>query len=225
MHSFIPEIKGLKIELEGDFNPKIFNPAWFSSNNLLMVEEIEKADTNIVHKDIVAFTLDWLNLRVTRDNFTVETLQESHEGIIRDLVVGAFQLLRHTPISSIGITTHAHFRVESIERWNKIGDCLAPKQIWNEVLVAPGMRSLRVQSDRRDDGHRGFIGVKVEPSAKVHPGIFILVLDHFGLSSDGSASGCVEAVNILQNAWEAAVDRAARIKSSLLEGAYASTDK
>ena len=95
------EVKGHNIVLLGDFNPKIFQPAWFAAENLIQKAEADKADIRIVHPDLVGFSLDWLLLDVTRERFIAGTIQEPYDVIIRDLVIGAFRLLHHTPIKKM----------------------------------------------------------------------------------------------------------------------------
>ena len=62
-----PKIQGLSIVLIGDFNPKIFQPAWFGMEGLIARKDVEDAEIQIVHPDIVKFNLKWLFFNVTRE--------------------------------------------------------------------------------------------------------------------------------------------------------------
>jgi hypothetical protein len=44
----------------------------------------------------------------------------SNSNLIRDLVLGTFQLLRHTPIKAMGVNREAVFAMESEEEWRII---------------------------------------------------------------------------------------------------------
>lgn len=218
-----PEMQGLVFVLRGSFNPIIFSPVWFASEKLIRKEEAEKAETQIVHPDVVSFNLDWLRLQVTRDMFFVETIKEPYEEVLRDLVFGTFKLLRHTPLRVMGINRAEHFRIDSLEKWHEIGHTLAPKSIWNDLLENPGLSSLSITEGIRRDGLKGYITVQVEPSKRVHPGIFILVNDHFEVNNPENTLGADEIINILENKWEESSIRSKGIIKTLLEKLHDST--
>ena len=43
------------IVLIGNFNPKIFQPAWFGSEGLIQKKEAEQSTIEIIHPDVVIF--------------------------------------------------------------------------------------------------------------------------------------------------------------------------
>jgi hypothetical protein len=52
MSDRLPEIQGISIVLLVDFNPKIFQPAWFAAQNLIRQQEADEATIHIkVHPD------------------------------------------------------------------------------------------------------------------------------------------------------------------------------
>lgn len=61
------EIRGISLVLLGDFNPIIFQPRWFMSENLITQAESDDADVQIVHPDVTTFQLPWIGINVTRD--------------------------------------------------------------------------------------------------------------------------------------------------------------
>lgn len=65
-----------------------------------------------------------------------------------------------------------HVQLDSEDEWHAIGDALAPKDPWQGILKKPGTRTLLMQ-DGPIDGRTTF--VKVEPSQKCHPGIYVEV--------------------------------------------------
>jgi hypothetical protein len=100
--------------------------------------------------------------------------------------------------------------------WHALGHKLTPKKIWNNILKKPGMRSISVQGQRPDD-YKGYILVRVEPSRKIHPGVFIHVNDHYEVHDSETELGCTEIMNILINSWEASIARSEKIGRNLLE--------
>src|SRR3990172_4428140 len=177
-----PKIQGLSIVLIGDFNPKIFQPAWFGMERLI-----------------------------------VETAQEPYYEVMRDLVLGTFKILRHTPIKMMGINHTRHFLMDSEEEWHKFGDKLAPKECWKRILKKPGMRSLTIE-DIRPDSFKGYIRVTVAPSVKTHPGVFFQVNDHFETKDPENTIGTDEIISILEHVWDDSSKRGKEIiKTILLE--------
>jgi len=92
------EVLKLDIVLLGDFNPKIFSPAWFSAYDIIGEIESEEANLEVIHKDVTIFSLDWFRLQVTQDRFSVFTEQEAYFEKLIDLVFNTFTNLIHTPL-------------------------------------------------------------------------------------------------------------------------------
>ncbi len=204
----IPEIQGMSIVLVGNFNAKIFQPAWFAMHKLIREKEAENAAIDVIAPDITEFTIDWLRVRVTEGTFVMETVQEPYYETMRDLVVSVFHLLEHTPIKMMGLNTIQHFKIHSEEEWQALGHALAPKdQFWSPVLDKPDLRNLTIEGTRQD-GEKGSIRVTIAPSQKIIPGIHILINDHFETEDD---LGCQKIIDILERSWEAVAQRAATL--------------
>jgi len=211
-----PEIEGVGIVLAGSFNPKIFQPAWFAAENLIREEEAQAANIQLIHPQVASFSLDWLHLQVTQEQFAVTTTQSSFHETLRDLVLGTFRLLRDTPVRMMGLNRDSHFRMPTEEAWHAFGHRLAPKELWARVLKEPEMRSLTMEGLRPDD-LQGYIRVRVEPSTRIHPGAFININDHYEVKDATTVRGCDEIIDILEREWKRSLDRSAEIVSSLLE--------
>lgn len=211
------KLKSHNIVLVGNFNPKIFQPSWFGAQGLIQTQEAEKAEIQVIHTDVALFRLDWLELEVTRERFTVRTSQEPYDTALRDIVMGTFSLLSFTPITKMGINRDMYFQMESEEQWHKVGNTLAPKDIWNEIVDSPGMRNVTIQGNPKEDGLKGYIRVQVEPSKKYEFGLHINVNDHFEVENPESVDGCEEIVNALKNSWDASYQKSEDIINSLLE--------
>jgi hypothetical protein len=212
-----PELKESNIVLLGDFNPKIFQPAWFAAEGLIARSEADKADIKIIHADLVGFSLEWLQFEVTRERLVAGTTQDAFDVVVRDLVRGTFNLLRHTPIRQMGINRIMHFRVESEDVWHDAGHKLAPKEIWQGVLDKAGLLSLSmIGYDGRDDKD-GRIRVKVGPSPRVRPGLCFDVNDHFQVRDPDKVIGCDEMMGIIETTWTISYKRSESIMYSLLE--------
>lgn len=206
-------IQGINIVFLGDFNQKIFQPAWFAQENLIRYPEAEAADIKIINPEIVIFELEWLSVQVTRDRCLFGTTQEPYYEVVRDLCMGTFKLLKHTPIQKMGINRNYHFRMSSLEEWHAFGHKVAPKELWNNILKAPGLTSLTIEGIR-EDGLKGYVRVKVEPSRRVHPGIYIQVNDHY--ETEESAMGCEKIINILESSWGRSIEKSELIINNIM---------
>ena len=214
-----PDQQASSIVFIGSFNPKIFQPAWFVKEGLIQKQEGDEADIEIMHNEFVSFGLHWLKLTVTRDKFQVATSQESFYEFLRDLAFGTFKVLKHTPISQMGINLHMHFRMNSEKEWHDFGHKLTPKEIWNKVLTKPGMLKLTIQGDTNRCNLNGYRQVTVEPSKKVPNGVFLTVNDHYQVKDKEikNVSGCEEIIGILETKWNESIEGSKKIIYQLLE--------
>lgn len=208
-----PEVHAASIVLLGDLNPKIFQPAWFAQQGLIRQSEGEGANIEIVHPDVVVFSLDWVRVEVTRERFSARSEQPDSFVLMRDLVFGAFSLLNHTPIRAVGFNQEINFQAPSEESWHKLGHRLAPKDLWLDVLKDPGLRALTMVGARQDD-YQGYTQVRVAPTKRIAKwGIEFGVNDHFDMAP--SSSGCSETTELVHNHWHISMENSAHILARL----------
>lgn len=214
------KIEGRTIVLVGSFNPAIFQPAWFGNNNLLRAEEVSAAadDQLIVTRQVVRFHAGGFDIAVTEDRFTVASSDAALFIPLRDLVVGTFRLLEHTPINQLGMNRHTHYLMPSQEDYRDFGHFLVPKAPWSEIVDDPGVQSLKITSKRREgDGTR--FNIKVEPSSRVPFGVFFDTNDHYERSGpDGSR----EIIDLVEKNWSSTNEFSSKVEQSLIEQFYAS---
>jgi len=214
-----PEIEGVSVVVVGSLNPAIFQPAWFAREKLIPQEEADTADVKIISPQVSVFSIGWLNLEITLDRFTANTSQMQHLEPLRDLVLGTFTLLRHTPLKHLGINRMAHFRSASEEAWHEIGHRLAPKEPWAGLLEKPGMRRVSMLG-QRSDGYRGDITATVEPSLVLKKpvfGVYFEVNDHYDFSGEEKGNDCERILAILNNCWGPSLERSSRIMQDLMK--------
>lgn len=192
-------IEAHNIILRGDFNPKIFQPAWFGNEGLITESEAESANIQIIHQEVTIFSLNWLQFEVSRDRVKASTTQTAYYEVLRDLIIGTFSILRHTPIYMLGINYDFHIKLNTREEWHNIGNALAPKKYWDNILMRPGTRSLTIEGER-DDEYDGYFRVKIEPSTQIDPGIFFNMNDHYQVKEPDNL-GADYILNILQSQW------------------------
>ena len=216
-----PEISGVAVVLLGDFNPAIFTPAWFAMHGLLPEVAADSADLQVSHRQVTAFSTDWLHLQVTSDRFVADTAQAPHVRV-RDLVLRVFkEYLTHTPTRSMGINRTVHFRLRGLAERDRIGRALAPVEpwgLWGLELGSDGehggMTSLtmsQISPEGRPRGGR--INVKVEPSSRIgggRSGIFVEVNDHYAVDGAGTG-GAPQLMEFLDRDFDASIRRSDEI--------------
>ena len=174
-----PASDGVSIVAVGSFNPAIFQPLWFSKHKLIREEEAAESKIQLIHPSASVFSTDWFFLQAYPERFSLDSTDPSNWRALRDLAVGTFTILEHTPITSFGFNRMQHFPMPSEKEWHAFGHYFAPKPTWKKFLSEPGMLSLTVQGKREKcDALR--VQVKVEPSLQCHPGVFLQVNQHYG---------------------------------------------
>jgi hypothetical protein len=212
-----PELQAVAIVALGNFNPKIYQPLWFSSNNLIRKEEAENAKVEIIHNDVAIFSIEWFSLQVTNDRFMLRTTDPTKHQPIRDLMRGTFKILEHTPITAVGFNNEAHYQMASIEEWNAFVDYYAPKESWRGVMSEPGLRSLIIDG-KRENCRANQIRVKIEPSRKVNTGVFIHVNEHYDVEKEMSQSDRISfLLETLDSSWDDFLHYHSTVASHLFE--------
>ena len=106
---------------------------------------------------------------------------------------------------------------------NKLGDLLAPKQPWVELLgpldgpQTGGLRTITMERSVRPDGYVGYVRVTLGPLPNSNE-VRIDVNDHYELSSsDGQPIEGLAARDKLEEVWAASLARSNKIIEALLE--------
>ncbi len=212
-------VEHVNIVLLGSFNPAIYQPSWFAAHGLIPSADDKTplgTTLNVSHREVTDFKTDEFQLQVVQQRFSIRVNTASFYDGARDLVVGTFKILRHTPITKMGINSEFHFKMPDAKQWNAVGDRLAPKASWG-ALTKPGMISCTMQGSRTDE-RTGYLRVRVEPSSVVPSGVFVEVNDHFEASAAGG-QGCDELIEVLGDVWEESLQGAETIATSLLDSA------
>jgi hypothetical protein len=172
--------EGVQVVVLGNFNPGIFSPSWFAAHELIGEEQAADAELQVIMPRLASFRVGWLSCQVQDDRLILGTEDAQELESVRDAAVGILALLPHTPISMMGLNRYFHISFPSLEAWHRVGDLLAPKEVWEGVLTLPGMRDVTVEGVR-DDEFAGAVVVSVQPSNIVKPGVFVNRNDHYVL--------------------------------------------
>src|SRR5688500_15378777 len=106
----LPEVH---IALEGHFNPLISQPAWPLQQGL--IDEQDLADVlehkaAVVSPEFSGARYPWAMIETTRTSMAFASTPGSETPQrVRELVIGVFRLLSHTPVTSITVSHSWHF--------------------------------------------------------------------------------------------------------------------
>lgn len=223
-------IEGLTIVIRGAFNPAIFTPSWFRDQDLIGVTESEAQTIELITREVAVFSMGWLQCHATADALQLSTEEPEEFERLRDVAIGVLRILSHTPLSALGINRDFHTTMKSIDQWHAIGDAIVPKDIWEEDLLLPGMRSATLWG-RRSDGYTGHFQVQVEPSVKLPLSVFVATNDHFALTTENreiksreaawdiveeeveaTAAKIPVAIEVLLSCWDDVLSRAEKTR-------------
>ena len=214
-----PRRQSLSIVALGDFNPSIFHPLWFSANRLMPEEETENADVTIIQKQIAIFSMGEIQLQVDESRLGLTTIEPSKGPILRDLAIGTFSILEHTPLKAIGLNLDMAFVMESEEAWHALGHRLVPKHDWVQIFDKPGMQQVIVEG-KRPDCEADRVHVRVQPSRDW--GVLVAVNQHYQLETKERVDvrECNrEGIRVLQDDWVSFMAFARDAANKLLQSA------
>jgi len=223
------EILTSSIIAVGDFNPTIFSPDWLEGNDLIgkgdadAVREKSQGTSLIVSHQVTAFETKWFALQVLENQFSL-TSKDALSPAFKDLAVGIFQLLSHTPVTAVGLNFLADFKLTSEDEYHQIGDVIAPKDIW-QALYPDEIAGLANLTIRIQHGVRGETlktkdekRVSLQPSNKFKYGVFLAYNDHRDVSapSEDNLKPAERVAAIIDKEWEASWKDAVRAFDGLL---------
>jgi hypothetical protein len=188
------ESEALDVVMLGSFNPAILHPQWFLRQHLIGEEEAVSASIKVVATEVADVSFGGVHVVCLNHSLMLNIQNIAYTTTVFDLIDGILNLLPHTPMRACGINPSAHYRVETVDYWHKIGHALAPKdQIWTPLFDKPGLQSLIIKSPRTGE-YPGAINITVEPSSLVNPGLFVKTNTHFDVPDDMQESGGAEAI-------------------------------
>jgi len=204
------------IVLLGSFNPKIFQPVWLGTEGLVSKTEAERAEIQVIHPEVAVLSVGPFSLQVLGERFVAETDQPAYFVPLRDLVVGIFRLLRHTPARALGINRQMHFKVAEDLSWEGLGAAIMESIPWAEALQGSQSVGLDLRGSRAKS-ENGYVQVRLEPSNIEKDGIFVRVNDHYETSGENSQLGLQAITEIIEAEFTGSIERSLHTAKRLLE--------
>ncbi len=194
------EIYTLSLVFIGDFNPVILQPFWLANKKLIREQEAESAKIEIIHNDIVKFSLDWAEIQISNSRFEIKSSKEPYFEAIKDLAISIFRHLKETPIRQLGINHLKHFNLNEDEIL-KLERILTPMNNWSSLIRHPKLARIEIVEAPREDEFKGNKRLAIQRSDQLSSGILINLNDHYTVKeSESGRDG--EIFRILASVWE-----------------------
>lgn len=203
----------------GKFNPAIFSPDWLEKNGLIGAadaDDARNASSTVISHQASFFETAWFSLQVLEGQYSL-TSKGALTPALRDLAVSIFQLVQHTPVEALGLNFIAHYKLPSLALCHKIGDTLAPKEIWNSLYPGEdrsaglGNLVIRIQNGERDHPkNEDEIRLTVQPSTLVK-GLGVAFLYNNHMKSPSENPNGLWVSDTVRAKWESAWSDATRV--------------
>jgi hypothetical protein len=227
--AYTAEILTSSIVAVGDFNPAIFSPDWLERNGLIGKDDADTVRTGsqgkslLISHQVAAFETKWFALQVLETQFSL-TSKDALSPAFKDLAVGMFQLVPHTPVTAVGLNFFGHFKLATEAEYHRIGDLLAPKDIWKSLYPdeSAGLADLTIRIQHWTRGEplktKDEKRVSVQPSNKIKFGVFLSYNDHHDVSGsdEDDLMPAKRVATIVDTVWEPSWHDAVRVFNGVL---------
>lgn len=224
-----PEVFGSSIVAVGAFNPAIFTPDWLERNKLIGEDDADAArqlSSLVVSQQVCQFETDWFSLQVLEDRFSL-TSKGALTPALKDLAVGIFTLLAHTPITAVGLNFTGHYKLDSEKEYHKVGDVLAPKDIWDKLYPgeneSAGMAELTIRIQPCSRGQVPKSGdekrITVQPSGRLKSnGVFFAQNDHHAVvvQDEDTFTAAERTAQIIDLYWQSTWEESLRVFDGII---------
>ncbi|GAB1353179.1 hypothetical protein MASR1M12_19130 [Erysipelotrichia bacterium] len=153
------------IVVVGNFDPRFFHPRVLERESLLSPDLADELEPRVIMGDVSDLASSNLQILTYRDRLTVSAFKESCFESIKDFCMNLIRSINFVEPSMLGVNSHHIFKSSSVEDWHRVGDVLAPKSHWNNLINAPGLKSISLASDRDDLHKSSLINVSVDATS------------------------------------------------------------
>ena len=214
----------MSIVLIGSFNPLIYHPEWFKSNNILPPEDVDAVLNSqepnlVVSPGLTLFRTSNIEINVTPERFMIKARKQPFV-FIKDVLQKSFEKLGSTPVKQMGINDHYHIKFDSEKELQDFADIIVPKVRWNSLLGDEVKGTNRVSGltkiQMRKTTDFGAINYTLEPSPVVKPGVYISNNHHYNLEEESQFAE--DAMEILEQNFTTTVEKTDCITREIIFG-------
>jgi len=212
-----PDVKSASIVLLGNFNPSIFHPQWFAAHGVISQSEADdESDLKIATPQVTSFSLTWGNVQVTSDQFVISCKNPSLFTMLQDFVLKTFDILGHTPVSSMGINLEQKWLSTNKAEHQSFGDKIVPKEKW-DFMSKPGLRDIVMEEQQRPDDYSGYVQARIQALREKQYSVLISINDHYFIPKYETNLGAEPIMEILRENWTTSKERSETIIKHVIE--------
>jgi hypothetical protein len=212
-----PDVKSASIVLLGNFNPSIFHPQWFAAHGVISQSEADdESDLKIATPQVTSFSLTWGNVQVTSDQFVISCKNPSLFTMLQDFVLKTFDILGHTPVSSMGINLEQKWLSTNKAEHQSFGDKIVPKKKW-DFMSKPGLRDIVMEEQQRPDDYSGYVQARIQALREKQYSVLISINDHYFIPKYETSLGAEPIMEILRENWTTSKERSETIIKHVIE--------
>jgi len=188
----------MTVVILGSFNPKIFHPDWYGVHGLLKAEEVDKASIQFLNNDVSIFRLEWLKVTVGRDRFQMQCNQEAYFPVLKDLILGTFKLLEHTPLNHLGINRSFVCKFSEERSRSVIFSKFGASNAWDRVLNSPTTAKVFMKGTRAD-GRPGYELIMFETVPDDNFRFSVAMNEHY--ENPDKAGAAIKCMDVVEATW------------------------
>ncbi len=209
------QIETLSLVLAGDFNPVILQPFWLANKNLIRETEAENADVEVIHNDLVKYSLnDWAGIEITKNRCEFKSTKEPYFEILKDLITSSFRVLNETPIRALGMNHIFDLKLPNEDAYLKFGHSLSNLNFWEDSIKDPKLLNIEIIEVDRYDEEIGQRRVRISPTdqQQIKYGVTVNINNHFDLNKPEKK---INAVDQLEKKWKDSFEQSRLILNSI----------
>ena len=153
------------------------------------------ADAEVVITDsFTSASFDWFAIEALRERVTLTTLDDTPTPRhVRDMAIGVFSILSHTPITALGMNHTGHLWLRP-PGWQKLITAIAGHPT---PLMGEAETFTRVElSEPRKDDLDGTERLTLEPSSRIPDGVWLSFNSHVNIPEAPGRPGAEAAVEV-----------------------------
>jgi hypothetical protein len=200
------------MDLEGQFNPAIFQPQWLAAIGVITPGEAEDARPPVVTPELALIRTRRLEVQVTHQRAVVRGLGGRSSDELRDVVLTLFETLSHSPISAVDMIHEAQIP-PSTARWDTLAGRLANLNEGERLVPGGTFGRLELERTFEDDG--ATLTLLLEPSMRFEDGVYVRLHREYEVPDPESVGSAERAMQVIRNHWETSVEGLSTIIKSI----------
>ena len=203
----------LSVVAVGRFNPAIFQPGWFRTNEILPSSEVDAAENSgqrvLVTNDVTSIVFDSVRIDVQKERWSLGTTRQDWKKDLGPIAASIFKLLPHTPITTVGFNYAMH---RFVVGGKEAADRILRKWVPVEDLASVVGKRVHIGGTVRCEWEEYLVTFILDSSVRLIDGIYI------GQNFEQKVDGAKEFNERLESDWLKVVGKAEQLIATVCSG-------